>query len=313
MPLSAGCYAEGGGTMQQRYLLLSDLPALTGPQGAPGGAMAWHGAYDAGHTYQANDGVLSSEGRGFYARQETTGNAPPVYPDTEDSNWSLFAECGQDGASGTKTIWDDMPGTPARVSNTSFKIIDTGNANGYDLIFSPGMIVSWQKSGGGWQAAKIVSAAYAANYVTFVIIGNTLSSGFTDMKYCIHRALEDSWAIPGNMPTSALANIGKIISWREDRYVFSAVVVMGTAPTTTGGTWDINDDGSTRFTTKLLIAAGDEEGTETVCNSLLSTATTAIAAKSQLTLDYDSGHATTPGADAYIYIWSMPKAWRYTP
>ena len=299
--------------MQQRYLLLSDLPSLVGPPGIPGGTLAWKGSYAAGTTYQANDGVLSSEGRAFYALQETTGNAPPSYPDTEDANWSLFAEAGQDGASGIKTIWEVMPGTPARVSDTSFKIVDTGNANCYDLIFSAGMIVSWQKSGGGWQAAKIVSAAYAANYVTFVVIGNTISASFTDMKYCIHRALEDSWILPGNLPISALANIGKILSWREDRYVFSAVVVYQSAPTTTKGVWDINDDGTSIFTTKPVIAAAAKEGTETVCNSLLATATAAIAAKSQLTLDYDSGHATTPGSDAYVFIFSMPVAWRYTP
>lgn len=299
--------------MQQRYLLLSDIPNLIGPQGIPGGTLSWHGAYDAGHTYDANDGVLSSEGRAFYALQETTGNAPPSYPDTEDANWSLFAECGQDGASGIKTIWEVIPGTPARVSDTSFKIVDTGNANGYDLIFSPGMIVSWQKSGGGWQAAKIVSAAYAANYVIFVIIGNTISASFTDMKYCIHRAYVDSWTIPGNLPVAALVNIGRAIIWREDRYVFSAVVAYQTALTDDTATWDINDDGTSIFTTKLAIVAAATEGTETVCNSLLATATTAVAAKSQLTLDYDDGDTTTPGADAYVYIFSMPVAWRYLP
>lgn len=30
-----------------------------------------------------------------------------------------------------------------------------------------------------------------------------------------------------------------------------------------------------------------------------------------ITVDYDSGHATTPGADAYIYLFWMPVAWRY--
>ena len=299
--------------MQQRYLLRSDIPSLIGPQGIPGGTMTWLGSYAAGTTYQANDGVLSSEGRGCYALQETTGNAPPTYPDTENAYWSVFAEAGQDGASGIKTIWADMPGSPSKVSDTSFKIVDTGNANGYDLVFSPGTIVSFEKAGGGWQAAKIVSAAYDSNYVTFGIMGNTIAADLTGMQYCIHRAIEDSWIIPGNMPIAAQANIGKILSWREDRYVFSAVVVYQTAATTTKGVWDINDDGTSIFTTKPEIAAAATEGTETVCDSLLATAVTAIAAKSKLSLDYDSGHATTPGADAYVYIWSMPVAWRYTP
>ncbi|MCK9568723.1 hypothetical protein M0R72_07270 [Candidatus Pacearchaeota archaeon] len=287
--------------MQQRYLLRSDIPNLIGPQGIPGGTLSWKGEYGAGTTYAANDGAIFG-GRAFYALQETTGNDPPTYPDTENAYWSLYAEKGTDGASGIKTIWADMPGLPSRVSDTSFRIVDTSNANGYDLIFSAGTIISWEKSGGGWQAAKIISASYAANYVTFELKGNTISAGFTGMKYCIHRAQEDCWTIPGNMPIAAQTNIGKILSWREDRYVFSTVVVYQTAPTTTKGVWDINDDGTSVFATKPEIAAAATEATATV----------AVAAKSKISLDYDSGHATTPGADAYIYIWSMPVAWRYT-
>jgi hypothetical protein len=276
--------------------------------------MAWKGEYDPDKTYQANDAVRSSENRPFYALQETTGNAPPLYPATEDAYWSLITERGYDGAAGVdgeKLWWDDMPGTPARISDTSFSITDTGNTNLYDKQFPPGTIISWQKYLGGWQAAKVVSATYASDAVTFVIVGNTLSVGFTDMKWCIHAAKEDCWLIPGMMPAAAQTNIGKYIEWREDRYVFSAVLAYGTAPTTTKGVWDINDDGTTIFTTKPEIAASATEGTEVKSDSLSGTATTAVAAKSRITLDYDSGHATTPGSDARIYVWSMPVSWRY--
>lgn len=68
-----------------------------GLQGIPGGTMAWKGAYSAETTYEVNDGVLSSEGRAFYALQETTGHAPPSYPATSNAYWSLFAEAGVDG------------------------------------------------------------------------------------------------------------------------------------------------------------------------------------------------------------------------
>lgn len=68
-----------------------------GPQGNPGGTLAWHGVYDADHAYQANDGVISSEGRGCYALQATTGNAPPSYPTLANSYWSVFAEKGVGG------------------------------------------------------------------------------------------------------------------------------------------------------------------------------------------------------------------------
>lgn len=301
--------------MQSRVVLRSEIGSLYGPQGIPGGVMAWHGTYDAGHTYQANDAVVH-DGRGFYARQTTTGNAPPTYPATESAYWSLFAEKGVDGvdgADGIKNWWDDLPGSPTRISDTSFSITDTGNANLYDQRFPAGTIVSWQKYGGGWQVAKITSATYAANVVTFTILGNTLSAGFYDMKYCIHAAKEDRWIIPGMMPGAAQTNIGRQLIWLEDRYVFSAKVLYGTGPTTTGGAWDVNDDGSTIFTSKPSISAGSTAGTEVVSNSLAGTATTAIAAASRVTLDYDSGHATTPGSDAQVLIWSMPVSWRYIP
>lgn len=301
---------------EAKYITRAEAALLTGPQGVPGGAMVWRGVYNAGTAYSANDATVSSEGRAFYALQATTGHAPPSWPDTENAYWRLFAERGDDGISGSdgsKTYWDVMPGTPARLSDTSFKIIDDDNLLSYDLRFSPGTIISWQKSGGGWQVAKILTASYASDYVTFTIIGNTLSAGFTDMKFCIHRAQEDRWIVPGMMPAAAQASIGTQVIWLEDRYVFSAKVMYGTGPTTTGGGWDINDDGTTIFSSKPSISAGSTSGTEVVSDSLAGTATTAVAAASRVTLDYDSGHATTPGSDAYVFIWSMPKAWRYLP
>ena len=222
------------------------------------------------------------------------------------------ADPSWDDAAGGVTFWTEVPGNPARVSDTQFTITDSSNANLYDKVFGPGTIISWEKSGGGWQVAKIVTASYSSNAVTFAILGNTLAAGFSSMKYCTKMAVEDSWSVPGSMPAAALADIGRAIFWQEDRYVFSAKVYYGTGPTTTGGAWDINDDGTTIFSSsKPSIAAGATEGTEVVSDSLSGTNTTAVAAKSKITLDYDSGHATTPGADAYIYIWSMPVGWRY--
>jgi hypothetical protein len=298
--------------MQQRYLLRSDLESLRGPQGIPGGPYNWHGDYDAGHTYVANDAVRS-EGRSFFALQETTGNAPPNYPDTDSVYWAMYSEKGEDGIDGGIRNWHDMPGSPTRISDTSFSITDAGNANSYDKIYCPGSIISWEKSGGGWQAAKIITATYSSDAVTFTILGNTLSAGFSSMKYCTQMAKEDCWTIPGSLPAAALTNIGRTIIWQDERYIFSAKVYYGTAPTTTGGVWDINDDGATIFTSKPSIAAAATEGTEVVSNSLSGTDTIAVAAKSLITLDYDSGHATTPGSDAVVFIWTMPVGWRYRP
>lgn len=211
---------------------------------------------------------------------------------------------------GGASFWTTFPGTPTRVSDTSFSVTDTGNANLYGKMFGPGTIIKWEKSGGGFQAAKIVSASYASNTVTYVIVGNTLATGFTDFKYCIHQALQMVIRAPGTCPLAALTGIDYIHA-SHDIYIFSAQVKYLTAPTTTGGVWDINDDGTSIFTTKPPIAAASKVGTETVCNCLLSDATTAVAKDSEISLDYDSGHATTPGADAYMYIWYMPVSWRY--
>jgi hypothetical protein len=217
-----------------------------------------------------------------------------------------------DGGAGGAAFWTDFPGTPTRVGNTSFKVTDASNANLYDLMFSPGTIIKWEKSGGGFQCAKITVAAYAANEVTYTIVGNTLAADFTDMKYCLHRARKEVFIVPGTLPgNTATADISKTVFAEADLLIFSALVRYKTASATTKGVWDINDDATTIFATKPEIAATAVIGTETVCDCVAATATTVVAKDSILTLDYDSGHATTPGSDAYVTIWYMPAAWRY--
>lgn len=211
-----------------------------------------------------------------------------------------------------EVLWKTFPGTPTRISDTSFSVTDTGNADLYDKKYGPNTIIKWEKSGGGFQAARIDTSAYAADVVTFTIKGNTLAASFTDMKYCIHRCKEDIFILPNTLPFAAQAPSGaKAIVPSEDIYIFSARVQYLTAPTTTGGVWDIFDDGASIFTTKPPIAAAAKLGTETVCDSMLGTATTAVAAYSELILNYVSGHATTPGADAYVHVFYMPVDWRY--
>jgi hypothetical protein len=213
---------------------------------------------------------------------------------------------------GAAKFWTAFPGTPARVSDTSFSVTDTGNANLYDKMYSPGTIIKWEKSGGGFQVARIITAAYATNTVTYTLKGNTLAAGFTDMKYCIHKSLKEVFYVPGTMPgNTATVNIGKTWIPDCDILIFDARSRYETAPTTTAGVWDINDDGATIQTTKLSQTAGQNLGVDTQCNSTLATATTVIAKDSIVTIDYDSGHATTPGADAMIEVWWIPEAWRY--
>jgi hypothetical protein len=208
-------------------------------------------------------------------------------------------------------IWRKFPGTPTRGSNTTFTVTDTDNANHYDKRYGPGTVIKWEKSGGGVQFAKISASSYTNNVVTFTIVGNTLSDGFSAMKYCIHLAKQEVFIIPGMLPAAASADIAKTLHACGDMYVFSAKIWYRTAPTTTNGVWDINDDGNTIFTTKPEVAASATEGVEQVSDCLAGTALVAVADKSLITIDYDSGHATTPGSDAYVYLYWMPVAWRY--
>ena len=300
--------------MQLRYVLRSEIGELFGPQGAPGGLMSWKGAYSPSTAYIADDAVIY-EGRGFYALQATTGNAPPTYPDEENAFWGLFAEKGADGTDGldgiTKT-WEDMPGDPRRASDTSFVIDDPGNVNEYDKKYPAGTIVSWMESG-VWHLAKISSAIYTTDRIEFEVLGNTIVAGFTDMKKCVHRALCDSWSVPLNIPTEPTTNLGKIIMWDEDRYIFSGQVIYGTAATTTGGAWKANADGMTLFISNISIAPGETVGPDTRAACILDTGLTPVPARTAIRLDYISGHPSTPGSDATVFIWSMPVNWRYLP
>lgn len=222
-----------------------------------------------------------------------------------------FANGGAEREIGTGGIWTDMPAAITRVSDTAFSMPDASNANLYDKMFDPGTIVRWEKSGGGNQFAVITAAAYSSNAVTYTIMGNTLSAGFSTMKHCIHKAMQDINILPGTCPLAAETGVGKTFLLPYDIYVFGARLRYGTAPTTTKGVWDVNDDGTSIFTTKPEIAASATMGSWQVADCLLATALTAVAADSLITTDYDSGHASTPGADAYVRLLFMPVSWRY--
>lgn len=263
----------------------------TGPQGTPGGATGPTGPLGAtGATGPAGAGTMGA-----------TGPTGPTGP------------AGATGASASgAAFWTTLPGTPTRQSDTTFSVTDAGNANSYDKMFGPGTVIRWEKSGGGAQFAMITAASYASDAVTFTIVGNTLSTGFSAMKYCIHRAIGDVFIVPGTMPgNTATADIAKTLIPISAILVFSARIAYKTAPTTTAGVWDINDDGTSLFTTKPTIGAGSTLGSHQVSDCLSGTALTAVAANSLITVDYDSGHDTTPGADAYVHIWYMTEAWRY--
>jgi len=283
----------------------------TGPQGNAGAIGSTGATGSKGDT--GTTGPTGPAGtQGDTGAQGSTGPTGP----TGSGSTGPTGATGPQGAtgatgSGGASFWADLPGTPTRVSDTQVSITDTGNANYYDKAFKPGTVLKWEKSGGGAQFAMITASSYSSNTVTITLLGNTLATGFSSMKYCIHQALYDISMIPGTCPLAAETSIGKTIVIPYDAIVFGTRIRYGTAPTTTGGTWDINDDGTTIFSTKPTIAAGNTLGSWQVSDCLSGTAWTIVAADSLITVDYDSGHASTPGADPYIRIAFMPAAWRY--
>jgi hypothetical protein len=202
-------------------------------------------------------------------------------------------------------FWTTVPGTPTRVSDTQFTITDTSNTNKYDLLFKKGAVLKWDESG-TFQTAVVNSTSYATNVVTINIIGDSLTAGFTTMKYANIPCQIETFIYAGTLPSAAATNITKTWHIPCDGYILGALPYHGTAGTTNATTYDFNDDGTTKFTTKLSVASAATKGTFQVAD----TPSTAVAEDSVMTLDMDTVSTTAP-VDAYVYVFWYPVAWRY--
>lgn len=210
------------------------------------------------------------------------------------------------GFSADGSFWTTVPGTPTRVSDSQFTITDTSNANKYDLLFKKGTIIRWLEST-TFQWAMVVTSSYGANTVTIDIIGDSLTAGFTTMKYAKEKALFETFIIPGVLAIGT--DLAKTWYTPYPICVFSSDFKLKTAPSGANATTiDINDDGTTMFTTKPSLAAA---GTSDI-NNVSDNVETVVAEGSLITVDVDAVCATTPGTEAYIYLFYCPEAWRYT-
>lgn len=201
------------------------------------------------------------------------------------------------------TFWTTVPGTPTRVSDTQFTITDTGNANLYDKLFVKGVILRWLEST-TFQTAMVISSSYAANAVTINIVGDSLTAGFTSMKYALSKALRFEFIVPGAL--GAVTDVARTHYPECDIYKLSVDARVKTAGTTNATVFDVNDDGTTIITTKPSIASAALTDLDNVCDN----PSTVIAANSILTLDIDSV-STTPPVEAYVDLWYYPEWWRY--
>ena len=276
----------------------------TGPTG-PGGATGATGPTGAGAT--GPTGALGATGATGPTGTGTTGPTGPAGATGSGATGATGPQ-GATGASGSgasASFWNAMPGTPTRVSNTQFTITDTGNANLYDQVFGPGTIIKWEASGGGFRLARVTAASYSSNAVTITIVGSALEAGFTTMMYCIMLCPMVEFLVPG---TQTVANgVGKIWFAPASLYPISCDGRVATAGSTNNGTYDINDDGTTVFNgTACDIASG---ATSDLDNAAYAP-TTEVAVGSAVTVDCTAVH-TTPAVDAYLYLYYMPKVWRY--
>lgn len=249
---------------------------------------------------QAN-GIASLDSDSKVAQDPANATATPTA--------SKIVMAGEDGkiAEGwlpsSSSFWTTVPGTPTRVSDTQFTITDVGNAGLYDQILKRGVILIWLE-GSTFQTAMVVSSSYSSNAVTVNIVGDSLTAGFSSMKYCANHAMVEQFIRPGRLGAGADA----FKTWFApcDVYILAADARVKSAGTTNATVFDINDDGSTKFTTKPSISSGSTSD----LNNVADNPSALVAEGSVITADIDSV-STTPPTDAYLYIYYYPVSWRY--
>lgn len=214
---------------------------------------------------------------------------------------ALTVTAGSPAWGSVASFWGDVPGTPTRVSDTQFTITDTSNANGYDTLFKKGVVLKWLESS-TFQTAMVISSSYGTNTVTINIVGDSLTAGFTSMKYAIQEAMCETFIIPGTIATGT--DLAKTWYVPEQCYIISADAYVKTAGTTNSTVFDINDDGSTKFTTKPTITTGTTSDIDNVADN----PSTAVAKDSLITIDVDSVSTTAP-VEAYVKVFWYPIEW----
>lgn len=258
-----------------------------------------HPQYIKDSEYSTKGQILVATGSGTYTALGVGSNSQILTSDSSEASGVKWAAAAGGGAA----FWTDVPGTPTRVSDTQFTITDSSNANKYDKIFTKGTIIKWLEST-TINVGMIISASYGSNTVTVNIVGDSLTNGFTSMKYCIHRADVLDFIIPGSVAIGT--DIARTHYATCDLIKLSVDAYVKTAGTTNSSTFDINDDGATIITTKPSIASGGTSDIDNVCDA----PTTVIAAGSALTVDVDAA-SSTQAQTAYLKLYVFPEAWIY--
>lgn len=194
-------------------------------------------------------------------------------------------------------FWNDVAGTPTRVSNTQFTV--TGDYTG---ILSRGTIIKWL-DGSTIKQAMIKDSSYSSPNTTVNILGDVLAAGFTGMK----RGNEKARSIAFPLITSLIAgtDLSHTLYAPFNMKTFSVDFRVKTAGTTNATVCDVNDDGTSIITAKPSIASG---GTSSVDNT--TDDQNIILAGSLVTVDIDSV-STTPPSEGYVILYFTPDLNKY--
>lgn len=227
-------------------------------------------------------------------------------------------QMGSDGVvstvGGGASYWTSMPAAVTRVSDTQFTIPDSSNTNKYDKLFGKGCLLRWDE-GGTTQIAMVKSSSYNTNVVTVNIVGNSLTAGFTAMKYCLNQAIKNAGETPlviAPMPSAGLTDVSKTIYLPEEMFIISYDLRLKAAGSGTGSTIvDLNANGTSLATTKATITGTNTSSLDNVCDAVSANTLTATAKDSAITVDVDSLTSTVPTSDGYVDFYGMPVSWLY--
>lgn len=247
---------------------------------------------------------------GDLIRVTAVGSQGPPGVDGVDGEDGSPGAPGETGLSGSMVLWAEVPGSPARVSDTQFTVSDPGNSGLLDKVLSRCFFVRWLESGAR-KFAMIKSSSYASDAVTVDVLGDPLASGFEDMEYCCLPAQVEGFLVPGTLPSTSTTISDMTKRWfvSSPTYIISADMRLGTAGTgSRANTVDINVDGSSKFSTKPSCVAGVSSDLDNIADN----PTAPVAAGSMITLDLDNS-TSSPGKDLYVYLYYCPVSWMARP
>ena len=253
---------------------------VVGPQGQTG--IGWTGA-------QGPIGAVGPQGTQGETGIGWTGSIGPT------GAVGAQGETGSIGADGAMNYWTTVQGEYS--SATQIIITDEDNNNKYQNKINRGTILKWS----GDKQSMVISSGYTGNnggYVWANVIGDTPLSGLTGVSYGYEKARLVLFSMAGTLPKAATTNIGGEFYSPFNIKVFGCDVFVSTAGTTGPSIIDINDDGTTMFTTKPSIDVSTTSKRNCSANDGI-----VVVDSSKVTIDID---ANWNAADLYVQLYYTP-------